>query len=126
MSLVETRRHQMFPVLDVAQIETAKRFASGQARHFAPGEVIYAVGERQAPAWLVMEGTIEVVRRDGLDHEAPITIHSVGQILRRSQPACRPSLAGRRPGRRSGLHRSALRRRPSARARDRLGGRRAR
>jgi hypothetical protein len=78
MSLVESRRHQMFPVLDSSQIETAKRFASGQARHFAPGEVIYAVGERQAPAWLVMEGTIEVARRDGLDHEAPITIHRVG------------------------------------------------
>jgi hypothetical protein len=24
MSVVETRRHQMFPVLDIAQIETAK------------------------------------------------------------------------------------------------------
>ena len=99
MSLVESRRHQMFPVLDSSQIETAKRFASGQARHFAPGEVIYAVGERQAPAWLVMEGTIEVARRDGLDHEAPITIHRVGQISGEvSQLAGRPSLAAGRAG----------------------------
>jgi thioredoxin reductase (NADPH) len=99
MSLVESRRHQMFPVLDSSQIETAKRFASGQARHFAPGEIIYAVGERQAPAWLVMEGTIEVARRDGLDHEAPITIHRVGQISGEvSQLAGRPSLAAGRAG----------------------------
>ena len=30
-----------------AQIETAKRFASGPARNFAPGEVVFEVGERQ-------------------------------------------------------------------------------
>jgi thioredoxin reductase (NADPH) len=54
MSLVETRRHQMFPVLDLAQIETAKRFASGEARSFAPGAIVYDVGERSAPAWLVV------------------------------------------------------------------------
>jgi hypothetical protein len=28
MSLIETRHHQMFPVFDRAQIETAKRFAN--------------------------------------------------------------------------------------------------
>src|SRR5690349_17817509 len=43
MSLNETRRHQIFPVLDAAQIETARRFASGSARSFAPGEVVYDV-----------------------------------------------------------------------------------
>jgi thioredoxin reductase (NADPH) len=68
MSVVETRRHQMFPVLDIAQIETAKRFASGPARSFARGEVVFDVGERSAPAWLVPEGSIEVVGRDGLNH----------------------------------------------------------
>ena len=99
MSLVETRRHQIFPVLDRAQIETAKRFASADARHFAAGEVVYEVGERYAPAWLVLEGTIEVVRRDGLDHEAAITTHSVGQISGEvSQLAGRPSLAAGRAG----------------------------
>jgi thioredoxin reductase (NADPH) len=80
MSLVETRRHQMFPVLDIAQIETAKRFASGEARSFAPGEVVFGVGERQAPAWLVLTGSIEVAVRDGLDREVAITSHGAGQI----------------------------------------------
>ena len=55
MSVVETRRHQMFPVLDVAQIETAKRFASGEARSFAPGAVVFDIGERSTPAWLVLD-----------------------------------------------------------------------
>jgi thioredoxin reductase (NADPH) len=80
MSLIDTRHHQMFPIFDAAQIETAKRFASGPARDFAPGEVIFDAGERHAPAWLVLKGSIDVVRRDGLNHEAAITTHGPGQF----------------------------------------------
>ncbi len=99
MSLIETRRDQIFPVLEPAQIETAKRFASGGRRYFPPGEVVYEVGDRSGPAWLVLEGSIEVVRRDGLNHEAPITTHHVGQITGElSQLAGRSSLAAGRAG----------------------------
>ena len=80
MSLVDTRRDQMFPVLDDLQIETARRFASGEPRRFAPGEVVFEVGERAAPAWLVLEGTIEVSGRDGLDRVVVITTHDAGEI----------------------------------------------
>jgi thioredoxin reductase (NADPH) len=99
MSLIETRRHQMFPVLDLAQIETAKRFASGEKRSFAPGKVVFAVGERQAPAWLVLAGTIEVVGRDGLDQEVAITTHGAGHITGElSQLSGRAALATGRAG----------------------------
>jgi thioredoxin reductase (NADPH) len=99
MSIIETRREQIFPVLDAAQIETAKRFASGPARAFAPGEVVFDVGERNAPAWLVLEGSIDVVRRDGLKRETPITTHHVGQISGEvSQLAGRDTLACGRAG----------------------------
>ena len=80
MSLIDTRHHQMFPIFDGAQIETAKRFASGPARDFAPGEVIFDAGERHAPAWLVLKGSIDVVRRDGRNHQAAITTHGPGQF----------------------------------------------
>ena len=99
MSLIETRGHQMFPMLDAGQIETAKRFASGPARKFAPGEIVFEVGELQAPAWLVLEGSIDVIRRDGLDREAPITTHHAGQFSGElSQLAGRASLASGRAG----------------------------
>src|SRR3954470_19076219 len=99
MSLMETRRHQLFPTLEAAQIETAKRFASGEARHFAAREIVYGVGERHAPAWLVLAGSVEVVRRDGLNHEAGITAHRAGQISGElSQLTGRPSLAEGRAG----------------------------
>ena len=80
MTLLDTRRHQLFPVLDAAQTETAKRFASGSARKFAPGELLYDVGTRYTPSWLVLEGAIDVVSRDGLHHEAAITTLGVGQF----------------------------------------------
>ena len=99
MSLVEIRRHQLFPVLDSDQIETAKRFASGPARNFAPGEVLFDVAQRDAPSWLVLKGSIDVVGRDGLNREAAITSHCVGQFSGEvSQLARRQSLASGRAG----------------------------
>ena len=99
MSLSETRRHQMFPVLDPAQIATARRFASGPERSFAPGAVVFEVGERQAPAWLVLAGHVEVVGRDGLDQEVAITTHRAGHITGEiSQLTGRASLATGRAG----------------------------
>jgi thioredoxin reductase (NADPH) len=99
MDLIDTRSHQMFPVLDAVQIETAKRFASGPAREFAPGEIVFDVGERHAPAWLVLQGSIDVVRRDGLSREAAITTHRPGQFSGEiSQLAGRESLASGRAG----------------------------
>ncbi|WP_210496684.1 FAD-dependent oxidoreductase [Microvirga antarctica] len=99
MSLIDTRRHQMFPVLDAAQIATARRFASGAERRFTPGELVYNVGDLNAPSWLVLKGSIDVIRRDGLGHEEAITAHGVGQFSGEvSQLAGRGSLAAGRAG----------------------------
>ena len=99
MSILRTREHQMFPVLDAAQIATARRFASGPETHFAPGESVYAIGEQGVPAWLVLEGSIDVVRRDGLTQEAPITTHRAGQLSGEvNQLAGRPAIAAGRAG----------------------------
>ena len=99
MSTFETRRDQMFPRLDAAQIGTAKDFASGNARDFAPGERVFAMGERHAPVWLVLKGSIEVMRRDGIDHLAAVTVHGIGQFSGEvSQLSGRASLASGRAG----------------------------
>ncbi|WP_327058896.1 FAD-dependent oxidoreductase [Luteimonas fraxinea] len=94
MALADDRRHQMFPVLDAAQIATARRFASGPPRTCMAGEVLFDVGDCDAPVWLVLEGAINVVRRDGLGHEKPITTQGAGQFTGEvSQLAGRASLA---------------------------------
>jgi thioredoxin reductase (NADPH) len=94
MSLIKTRSHQLFPALDASQVETARRFASGPARTFAPGEIVFDVGQRDVAMWLVLKGSLDVVRRDGLRHEAPIVSHNVGQFSGEiSQLAGRETLA---------------------------------
>jgi thioredoxin reductase (NADPH) len=86
-------------VLEPHQIETAKRFASGQPQHFEAGDFIYRVGDHAAPAWLVLEGSMDVFRNEGLSHEAPITTHGAGQLSGEvNQLSGRPTLAGARAG----------------------------
>jgi thioredoxin reductase (NADPH) len=99
MALIDTRRHQMYPVLSAAQIAVANRFASGEPRRFAPGELMFDVGERHAPSWLVLEGSIAVSRSDGRRQELPIAVEGPGQFSGEvSQLAGRPSLAAGRAG----------------------------
>jgi thioredoxin reductase (NADPH) len=89
----------MFHVLDPVQVETAKRFASNPARNFAPGEIVFDVGERNTPLWLVLKGSIQVMRRDGLARESPITTLGVGQFSGEvSQLAGQATLAFGRAG----------------------------
>jgi len=80
MSVIKTRGHQLFPVLDGTQVDTAEHFASGPERKFAPGEIVYNAGERDVPTWLVLKGSMAAVRRDGLNHETAITNLGLGQF----------------------------------------------
>jgi len=99
MRLIETRSHQLFPVLTASQIDMAKRFASGPSRAFAPGEIVFDVGQRHVPSWLVLKGSIEVLRRDGLSREAAITSLRAGQFSGEiSQLSGREALASGRAG----------------------------
>ncbi|KOB26294.1 FAD-dependent oxidoreductase, partial [Xanthomonas arboricola] len=99
MSLADTRHHQMFPELDSGQLAITRRFASGPAQRFDAGELVFDVGDAHAPVWVVLEGAIEVVRRDGLGNEKPITLQTPGQFTGEvSQLAGRASLAGGRAG----------------------------
>jgi len=99
MADLSARQHQMFPELSPRQVETAKRFACGEPQHFEPGEFIYKVGDHAAPAWLVLEGSMDVFRHEGLSHEVPITTHGAGQLSGEvNQLSGRPTLAGARAG----------------------------
>ena len=99
MSLIDERQHQMFPVLSPTHVETMKRFASGEARYFEPGSQVFDVGDVGTPTWLVLDGSLTVVRRDGLGREKPITTQGAGQFTGEvSQLAGRPSLAAATAG----------------------------
>ncbi len=97
--MLDDRRHQMFPVLSAAQIETASRFASGAAQDFAPGAALYDIGEVGAPSWLVLTGSVDITRRDGLSAEAAITTLAAGQFTGEvNQLAGRAAIARGRAG----------------------------
>jgi thioredoxin reductase (NADPH) len=99
MADLSARQYQMFPVLNPHQVQTARRFASGEPQHFMAGEFVYKIGDRAAPAWLVLEGSMDVFRHEGLSGEAPITTHGVGQLSGEvNQLSGRPTLAGARAG----------------------------
>ncbi|WP_460451161.1 FAD-dependent oxidoreductase [Alsobacter sp. SYSU BS001988] len=99
MTSIASREHQMFPTLTPGQMELARRFASGPERRFEPGEVVYAIGATDAPAWLVLQGSIEVIRRDGLTREALIATHHEGQFSGEvNQLAGLPAIAGGHAG----------------------------
>jgi hypothetical protein len=71
MSGLDTRHHQMFPVLTSAQVETARRFASGPGRRFAADETVYDIGKQGGPAAAPMPiaEVMQIARR--LDKLAP-------------------------------------------------------
>lgn len=94
MSQIHHREHQMYPVLTKAQMDHARSFASGLPKSFAPGETIFAIGEHAAPAWLVVEGSMDVKRRNGLNDEVLITTYQVGQFSGEiNQLSGRPTIA---------------------------------
>jgi thioredoxin reductase (NADPH) len=99
MSIVDTRRPQIFPTLTLPQRDAAMRFASGPAARYAPGETVYAVGTVSAPAFLILSGHMDIVRRDGVGRETLITTHDAGQISGEvAQLAGRPTLVEGRAG----------------------------
>jgi thioredoxin reductase (NADPH) len=83
----------MFPVLNSTQIGIARRFG-GEPRQFKPREMVFRIGQVGAPAYLVLSGSIEVTRHDGLGGRSTITTHGPGELTGEiSQLAGGPSLA---------------------------------
>jgi thioredoxin reductase (NADPH) len=99
MSVVDTRRDQIFPHLAKDQIEQARRFACGPPQRFAPNKPLFRQGERNASSFIVLDGEVEVYRHDSAGQESLIVEHDRGSITGElSQLAGRASLAEGRAG----------------------------
>ena len=76
-TLSEARHAQMFPRLSEAQI--ARVVPLGQRRAVHPGEILFEQGDPNAPFFVVLSGSVEVVRPiDG--REEPIVLHEAGDF----------------------------------------------
>ena len=88
-----------FPVLTPDQIATASRFASGPPQIFPSGELVYGIGDREPPTWLLLQGTLNAFHHEGLTGETRIVTHRAGQFTGElSQLAARPAIVGGRAG----------------------------
>ena len=75
---IESRRPQIFPVLEHEQIDLI-RSLGGPTRRFAPGELLTTAGGLPR-MFVVLEGSIDVVRDDGLGNELLLASYEVGQF----------------------------------------------
>ncbi|RZA13031.1 MAG: cyclic nucleotide-binding domain-containing protein [Proteobacteria bacterium] len=76
---VETRRHQMFPVLDAADAQRVRRF--GELQRYPSGSCLFRAGEPGGGLYLVLAGTVAVTQRDGLGRVTPVAVQGPGQFL---------------------------------------------
>jgi thioredoxin reductase (NADPH) len=72
------RRAQMFPTLTAGQI--AEIASCGTERMFAPGEMLWNIGDRNTDFYVVLDGTLEIVRRDALGDDSVIVSHTAGSF----------------------------------------------
>jgi thioredoxin reductase (NADPH) len=90
-SIIETRRAQMFPMLEPGEVERVRRF--GEVRAFADGEALAKVGERGHGLIIVLAGKVEITQRDELGRRTPIVTHGPGEFTGElAQLAGKPAL----------------------------------
>jgi thioredoxin reductase (NADPH) len=89
-SVLESRREQMFPVLDAADIARLRRF--GEAHGFQPQNFLMRAGEPAQGLFLILSGEVRVVPHDAPDK--PIVTYGPGSFLGElAQLSGRPVLA---------------------------------
>jgi thioredoxin reductase (NADPH) len=89
-SINETRREQVFPILDAAEIQRLHRF--GEARRYEAGEALCRIGEVGHGLTVVLAGRVEIRQVEAEQHRL-ITIHTTGEFLGEiAQLSGRPAL----------------------------------
>jgi thioredoxin reductase (NADPH) len=78
-SLIDTRREQMFPILEPGEIERLRRF--GELRCCRPGEALVKAGETGHGMMVVLAGEVDITHHDQLDRRQAIATHGPGAFL---------------------------------------------
>jgi len=90
MSIANTRRHQMFLVLEPAEIERMRRF--GEPRRYEAGEALIRIGEVGHGLTVILAGKVDLIRDEAGNRKLFVT-HETGSILGElNQLAGRPAL----------------------------------
>src|SRR5580698_6601055 len=79
MAKIDNRNEQMFPKLTPNEIDRLRRF--GEVRHYTPGEALFVTGNVAPGMYVLIKGSVRVVRRDPLGHSAPVVELGPGQFV---------------------------------------------
>src|SRR5258707_760196 len=79
MSTIDSRREQMFPTLAPQEIDRIRRF--GRIRRYGAGEALFTTGEIAPGMYVLIKGSVRVVRRDPLGHRSPILEQEPGEFV---------------------------------------------
>ncbi len=69
-SIIETRRDQIFPILEASEIERVRHF--GTVHCYSTGEALQKVGNVGYGLSIILAGRVEAVRYDAAGHQTPI------------------------------------------------------
>jgi thioredoxin reductase (NADPH) len=90
-SIIDTRRHQMFPILTPAEIKRLRRF--GEPRSYGLGEALVTIGEVGHGLTVFLSGEVQVTQRNASGHSEPIVTHGPGSFMGElAQLSGRPAL----------------------------------
>jgi thioredoxin reductase (NADPH) len=90
-TLIDSRRHQMFPTLAPRDVERLRRF--GLVQRFPAGEALARTGELSPGLVVVLSGELAISGRDERGRVIPIVTHSAGGFMGElAQLSGRPAL----------------------------------
>jgi thioredoxin reductase (NADPH) len=90
-SIVDTRRHQMFPALAPTEIERLRRF--GELRRYRAGDHLATTGEVSPGMFVLLAGEVVITQRDARNVREPIVVHGPGSFVGElAQLSGRPAL----------------------------------
>jgi thioredoxin reductase (NADPH) len=90
-SILDSRRHQLFPILEPAEIERVRRF--GKVRSYGTGEALATVGEVSPGLIIILAGRVDVTQRDQSGRRTPIVSYGPGAFMGElAQLSGRPAL----------------------------------
>src|SRR3989442_4384105 len=78
-SIMDTRRHQMFPTLEPAEIERVRRF--GRVRAYGAGEALARVGEVGLGLTVILAGKVDITQHDQSGRRTAIVTHVAGSFI---------------------------------------------
>jgi thioredoxin reductase (NADPH) len=90
-SIFETRRPQIFPTLEPAEIERVRRF--GECCSYLAGEALMTAGTVARGFTIILSGHVQMSQRHDGDRRTPIVLYGPGQFMGElAQLAGRPAL----------------------------------